>query len=586
MNKSIKYLEYVRRSKAIKEENIGTERKKLKIAILRSFTVETIEPILKVESHVEKIYADIFLGEYNQYYQEIYNDNSDFYKFNPDICILAIRLEELYPSLLNNFIDQKDSLEDIKTYIINQYKNMIGKIKKNLKCNILINNFILPYNNYTSLYDFQYVNGQANFMRKLNLELVELAGSYTGVYVVDLDNMSSLLGKLNIQDKKMWYLAKNPYKYEFYVSLAKEYIKYFKAIFEMKKKCVVLDLDNTLWGGIVGEDGIDGIKLGDSYPGICYKDFQYELLKLKKRGVILAICSKNNIEDVDEVFQKHPDMILKKTDFACIKVNWEDKYKNINAIAEELNIGVDSLVFIDDNPVECELVNNKIPEVIIINLSGNPMEYCELIFNCSYFETIKLTAEDLEKTNIYKAQIDRNNLMNSSGDLDEYYRNLEIKVEIREEDRFSIPRIAQLTQKTNQFNLTTKRYTEEDIKKLSESDSNKIYYIRVIDKFGDNGITGCCILKQIDAKTTYIDTFLLSCRIMGRNIENAFMSFIYSKLKEMNVTTVIGEYIPSKKNMPVKDFYKNLGFAENIENKYVLNIGEAEIKCPSYIEII
>lgn len=586
MNKNMKYLDYVTKSNNISNEIIDNNFKKLNIAILRSFTIETIAPILKVELYKEKIYSNLFIGEYNQYHQELFNATSNLYKFNPNLIIIAIRLEELYPQLISNFLDIKSNLSQVKNYIINEYRNIIEKAKNDLKCNIIIHNFMLPYNNYTSLYDFQDTDGQINFLRKLNYELVKLVNQYKGVYLVDVDNTSSLIGKLNIQDKKMWYLSKNPYKYEFYVLLANEYTKYIKAIYGLKKKCIVLDLDNTLWGGIIGEDGLDGIILGESYPGKCYKDFQQQLLKLKNRGVILAICSKNNPEDVDEVFEKHPDMILNMADFACIKANWNDKCTNIKTISEELNIGTDSLVFIDDNPIECELIKQQIPEITVINLSKNPIEYPDLINSLNYFETINLTEEDFHKTDIYKAQINRNILKNSYNNLDDYYKSLEMRVEIKEANSFAISRVAQLTQKTNQFNLTTKRYSENDIKEMLQDNYYKIYYIRVIDKFGDNGITGCCILKKIDDYKLFIDTFLLSCRVMGRNIENAFMSFIYNKAKEGNIKRLIGEYIPTKKNKPVKDFYINTGFIKNENNYYLFDIDNNEILCPSYIKII
>ncbi|MBC2580265.1 HAD family hydrolase [Clostridium sp. DJ247] len=586
MNENIKYLDYVTKSNYIDTNSINSDFKKINVGILRSFTIDTIIPILKVQLYKENIYGNFFIGEYNQYHQEIFNTNSNLYKFNPDIIIIAIRLEEFYPELFNNFLGIKNNLSQITSYIINEFGSMIEKIKSISNCNIILHNFVLPYNNYTSLYDFQNINGQINFLRKVNYELVNLVNKYTGVYLVDADNISNLIGKLNTEDKKMWYIAKNPYKYEFYISLSNEYVKYIKAIYGFKKKCIILDLDNTLWGGVIGEDGLDGIKLGESYPGKCYKDFQQQLLNLKNRGVLLAICSKNNSEDVDEVLKKHPDMVLKKEDFACIKANWDNKYSNINAISQELNIGLDSLVFIDDSPIECELIKQKIPEVTVITLPKNPLEYPDLIYNLNYFNTISLTEEDFHKTDIYKAQAERMTLKNSYSNLDDYYKSLKMKVEIKEVDDFSVPRIAQLTQKTNQFNLTTKRYSEKDIKEMLQNKEYKLYYIRVIDKFGDNGITGFCILNSIDKYTLYIDTFLLSCRVMGRTIENAFMAFIYNKAKENNIKKLIGEYIPTKKNQSIKDFYKNLGFTKGEDNYYLFDINNNKMEYPNYIKII
>lgn len=581
------YIDYIKKRNEIVEKVSKECLRKLKIVIFRSFTIETIEPILQVKLAEEGIYSKISIGGYNQYYQDIVNEESKYNNEDYDVCIIAVRLEELYPTLINNFLNEKENLIEIEQFILSQYKNMIETIKSNhSRVNILINNFILPYNNYASLYDYQNLDGQANYFRSLNYKLVKLASNYTGVYIVDFEAIASLLGKKNIEDRKMWYVAKNPYKYEFYVELAKVYVKYIKAIFGLRKKCIVLDLDNTLWGGIIGEDGINNIKLGDKYPGSCYKEFQRELLKLKNRGVILTICSKNNMEDVEEVFEKHPDMILRKEDFASIKVNWNDKYSNIKEISNELNIGMESMIFIDDSKIECELVRQNNKEIEVINISNNPMEYPDIIYKTNFFEIINITNEDLKKTDIYKAQINRNYLRENTSNLEDYYKSLQMKLTVKLLDNFAVARVSQLTQKTNQFNLRTIRYTEEDLKQMSETNEYEIYYASVVDRFGDNGISLCCILKKQNDDSIFIDSLLMSCRVMGRNIERAFMSYLCKKLKEDGKSILIGEYIPTKKNIPVKDFYKEVGFEKIDSGVYILDLKNKTIECPNYITIV
>ncbi len=584
----MKYIDYVSLSNYI--DNLTPDKtnglKKLKIAFLRSFTLETIKPIFRVEAYKNIINVDLFIGGYNQYFQEIIDTDSELYAFNPDIVVIAVRLEEVFPELINDFLDLRNNLHDVENDILYQYTQMIENIKKNLNCNILVHNFMIPITNYTSLYDIQNIDGQVNVIRKINFKLVKLVSEYSGVYIVDIENLSGIIGKNNIIDKKMWYISKNPYNHKFYIALAKEYVRYIKAIYGMKKKCVVLDLDNTLWGGVVGEGGIDGIKLGEVYPGKCFKDFQMELLKLKNRGIILAICSKNNYEDAVEVLDKHPDMILRKDDFVSLKINWRDKASNIKEISEELNIGLESMVFIDDNPAECELIRQKLPEVTTINLPKRVVEYPSIIANLNLFEIFTIADEDKNKTEMYKSQIKRKGLKEMINNLEEYYKSLEMSVEIKEADEFSIARIAQLTQKTNQFNLTTKRYTEEQIKKLINGNNYLIYYIRVKDKFGDNGIVGVCIVQKISLKEWLIDTLLLSCRVMNRNIENAFIAFIYEQAKKSGVEKIIGKYITTKKNKPVEFIYEKLGFKKIAVNEYSLNVNKTLVQCPDYIEII
>jgi len=586
LKNNLKYIDYIDIFNKIQNlDNENITFKNMNIAILRSFTCDQLKEILTVELFKENYISNVYISGYNQYVQETLNTESELYKKKQDIVILAVRLEELYPSLFTNFEELKPQIEKLSDIIIENYKYIILNLQKNSKASILINNFIIPSDTYSSLCDYMDEFSQMNFIRNLNFKLLKVARKNIGVYIVDVEHLSANVGKKNISDKKMWYVSKNPYKLKFYMELSKEYVKYIKAISGNNKKCVVLDLDNTMWGGIVGENGFNGIKLDDNYPGICYKDFQRELRKLKNRGIILAINSKNNYDDAIKIIKEHPDMILRENDFANIKINWTDKATNIRDIACELNIGIDSMIFIDDNPAECDLVNQAFNGVVeTITMPTSPLEYIDILNDLNYFETLNITGEDINKTEMYRAQVKRNLLKEVYIDLDVYYKSLEMVAYIKCVDDFSISRIAQLTQKTNQFNMTTRRYTEEDIKNMINSDNYKMYYMRVTDKFGDNGIVGVCIIKgQLD--TWHIDTFLLSCRVMKRNLEDAFMSFVYSKAKNKNIHTIKGEYIWTPKNISVGDYYQTVGFISEGNGKFSINITENEIKCPSYIEI-
>jgi FkbH-like protein len=577
----MKFCDYIAKENKLKPSK---NCKQLKLAILSSFTMLDLKPIMRVEAFERNFYTEIYSSGYNQYTQDILDKKSGLYQFKPDIVILALRLEEFYPEVIHNYLENMGSIEAIGKTIVDKIENLIAYIKKEMPCNVFIHNFASPMDHPGSLFDFQHQDGQINRIRQINLMVIERMRQYSGVYIIDVENIMSQLGKKNIENKKMWYVAKNPYNTSFYHSLSIEYIKYLKALYGKKKKCIVLDLDNTLWGGVIGEERLDGIQLGEDYPGVCYKEFQRGLLQLNKRGILLAINSKNNRADAMEVINGHPDMVLREKNFSCMKINWQDKATNLIEIAEELNIGLDSLVFIDDNPVECDLIKQELPQVITIQLPSKPLAVATLLRGLDLFETIQITKEDLDKVYIYQAQGARERLKKQLVNLEEYYESLQMIVKPIEVNGFLIPRAAQLTQKTNQFNLTTIRYTEEDIKGMIDRLDYYLYCIRVIDRFGDNGVVGLCIIKETESYKWEINTFLLSCRVMSRQVEHAFMAYIYNRAKEKGIKQLVGRYIPTKKNKPVEKFYDKMGF-ERENDAYILEVDKKSLVCPTYIKI-
>lgn len=360
-----------------------------------------------------------------------------------------------------------------------------------------------------------------------------------------------------------------------------------KSIALKRKKCIVLDLDNTLWGGVLGEVGISGIKIGGNYPGKAFAFFQNLLLQLSKAGVILAVCSKNNEADVLEAWEMNPFMVLKKEHFAAYRINWMDKVTNIRELAEELNIGLDSFVFIDDNPTERELIKQMLPMVSVPEFPVQPYElpifFKRLVED--YFKVYSITDEDKKKTEQYRANTARTQSQKNFTDFESFLESLDIQITIEAANEFNIPRIAQMTQKTNQFNLTTKRYTDTELKKFL-SDGWKIWCMSVADRFGDNGITGCVMVND-----DTIDTLLLSCRILGKGIESVFIKVILSKLKKSGLSTIWAEFIPSAKNGQVADFYERCGFTcvskeSDGKKTFSLNLDEADLKIENYYHLI
>ena len=360
---------------------------------------------------------------------------------------------------------------------------------------------------------------------------------------------------------------------------------------------MVLDLDNTLWGGVLGEDGIEGIKLGDDYPGKAFRYFQEALLELSKSGVILTVCSKNNEEDVLEAWEKNPFMVLKKDNFATWRINWSDKATNIKEMAEELNIGLDSFVFVDDNPTERELINQVLPMVEVPEVPAQPYELPPFFKSMveKYFRVYSVTSEDKKKTEQYKANAQRAQAQKGFVDFDDFLKSLDIQITIEAANEFNIPRIAQMTQKTNQFNLTTKRYTDADVRTFLQN-GWKIWCISVTDKFGDNGITGCMMVKPIPDPSSEegsldVDTFLLSCRILGKGIEIAFTKRILLELLNQGITELKASYIPTAKNAQVKDFYEKCGFTclselSDGRKEYTIDLENADLNVKDYYHIM
>ena len=562
----------------------------LKIAILRSITIEPMLPFIKVKSFENKINPELYLGDYNIIDQEILNKNSGLYNFKPDVLIIFSRLEEICPRLVDSYLEL--SAEEVETEIKNvldKIESLVSTFRANSNAKIILHNFELPEFLIFGIIDNQHERSQKRVFERINAGLMEILQKHEEVYLLDYEHLVSLYGKKNWFDEKLWFMAKAPISRVGLEALANEYVKYFKGMRGLTKKCIVLDLDNTLWGGILGEEGIEGIKIGHTSPGNAFMDFQRELLKLYHKGFILAINSKNNEENVMEVFDEHPDMVLRKEHFASIKINWIDKVQNMKDIAEELNIDMNTFVFFDDSPVERELIKQQLPEIHTVELPNNPHLYSRILKELPDFERLSFSEEDMKRGEMYGAQVQRKTLEKSSTSLEDFYTSLEMEAIIKLNDKFSIPRLANMTQKTNQFNLTTIRYSESDISNFVASDAYRVYSLQLMDKFGDNGIVGEILIKE-NGNAWETDSFLLSCRVMGRTVETAFLSYIIEEAKKANIKSIIGKYSPTKKNPPVKDLYKNHGFELMKEDDgtsiWKLDSEKASIKCPKWVKII
>ncbi|MCV0366630.1 MAG: HAD-IIIC family phosphatase [Nitrosopumilus sp.] len=571
---------YLTKSKLL-EKNF---EKNIRIAILSSFTLNGIEETFKVKCTEKKINCETYLGSYNQYHQEILNPESNLYQFNPDIVFLILDTR----SLLGDFwyspysIDVKQRKEFVqKKY--EEIKNLIQVFTKKSKSKFIISNFTIPARSNYGICETKSDFSLQTMIIKLNENLQDFISNLDSAYLFDMNGFVTRHGENNVFDPKQYLFGDIKISLDYIPHLTNDLIGYVVATLGLSKRCIVLDLDNTLWGGIIGEDGFDGIKLGSGPPGNAFVEFQKYLLGLHNRGILLAINSKNNPNDALEVIENHPDMVLRKEHFACMKINWNDKVSNMKEISEDLNFGLENFVFIDDDPIHREFMKSSLPQVLTVDLPKDPSKYTHVLEEMNEFNVLKITDEDKKRGLMYSQQKERKDLEKSSLNLQDFLKNMELKVTIKKADDFTIPRISQLILKTNQFNLTTKRYQLEDIQKFSQDENFLIGCAQVEDKFGDNGITGAFIVQKNGTKHWVLDTFLLSCRVMGREVEKSILGHIIKTAKEHGVEKIKADFIPTQKNKPIENFLPDCGFKKEGDS-WIISINET-FQIPDFIKI-
>lgn len=557
----------------------------MKICFLSNYSIEFIFDNFRNKLKDINVETEIYYPGYNQFLQQIFNPQSELYSQKPDVIFLSVDVNYY----LQNQIHLKSNppVSESSLNQIEQIFNSIEFVSKSLSSStIFVDNFYLDSN--LDLGTLEYNQFELDkFIESLNNRLFEISSSNKNIRVINLKRMINKHGQKNLFDFRLFYLAKSKWNKKGLEELSNLYLSHIKAYLGIRKKCIAVDLDNTLWGGIIGQDGIENILLSNDGAGKSFYDFQNALLNYYHQGIILTICSKNSENVVKEVFEKHPYMVLKPEHFAVMKINWNNKVENLIETAKELNIGIDSIVFLDDSKFERELVKKQLPEVEVPELPDDPTQYVSFLKELDYFNFHKLTDDDFKRNETYKLNFERKKAETSFTDIKDYLRSLEMKIEIKEIDDFTFPRIVQLIQKTNQFNTTTKRYTDAEITKMRNSDEWEIYSFTVKDKFGDNGIVGVFILKYIlDKSLVEIDSFIMSCRVIGREIENAILHFIIKKAQASRIKTIYADIIPTAKNEPCRNVYKDFGFEEFENGKWKLEIDDRNFPLPDYFELI
>lgn len=524
-------------------------KRKFKIALFGSHTTEFLASVLVVCAFREEIELEVYQGMYGGYCQEILNPQSGIYSFIPDIVVLLPSERELPEGLI---VDG----EIIKQYSDNLIR-LWSVVKERQHCHVIQAGLSMPAYSVSASLAENLPTGRSRAVQEINERLARCCGD--GVSFFDMNRVVAQVGRAFFSPEE-WYMAKQYPASCAVPFLADCLIAHVKAVYGLSSKVLVLDLDNTLWGGVIGEDGLGGIRLGYPSPeGEGYVDLQKLLKDLKQRGVLLAVCSKNNEDDAKMPFERHDAMVLKLDDFVAFKANWKDKVANIVEIAELLSLGLDSFVFLDDSPLERAWVREKLPMVKVPECGKTPWEMTEALRRGMYFDAVALTQEDRHRHESYKANIERQEFKNSAGSLENFLSGLSMIGECGFVDDRTLARVTQLVNKTNQFNLTAKRYSEEQIKKMVQSEKWWCRWYRLRDRFGDHGLIGV-ILVEKRAKEWLVDTWLMSCRVLGRRMEEFMCRDLLMAAKNAGILSVQGIYCPTAKNVLVKGLYEQLGF--------------------------
>jgi FkbH-like protein len=560
-----------------------------RVALLRSFTVEPLVPLLRAAAFASGIALDVQPGDFNTYAQEMLDGESPLYQFDPQVVILAVQTRDITPELWDRYADlSPPEVEAAVDRAADTLRDLVRAFRARSRAHLIVHAFDPPLTPADGVLDGQRGSGQVAAIRRLNTRLQQLTGEHAGVYLLDYESLVARFGRARWYDEAKWISARLPLSSDALIELVGEWLRFLHPLVGRVCKVLVTDLDQTIWGGVVGEDGFDGIQIGPEGDGAAYRSLQRALLDLHHRGILLAISSKNNPDEAMEVLERHPGMLLRPHHFAAMRVDWGDKAESLRAIAAELNVGTEALAFLDDNPVERARVRAELPEVTVIDIPDDPIGYARAVRDHPVFERLTLVEEDRQRTRYYALQQQRAALERQVVSVEDFYRSLQMEVDVRPVGARTVARVAQLTQKTNQFNLTTRRYSEQQLADLLSQPGWQLFALRVRDRFGDNGLVGAAFLRCAEGGCE-IDSFLLSCRVIGRTVETAFLSVLAASARAAGATSLRGWFLPTKKNAPAGGFYRQHGFQVADETAdgtlWSLDLSAALPACPEWIQL-
>jgi len=567
--------------------------RKLSTFAVRSVTLEPIVPFLAIQALFAGYVLDLQLGGFGSYVDELLNPNSELVRSNSDLVLIILDIEELAGQLpelcatgrnLNVDAEIQSSIERIG--------QLLRTFRSNSSARVVLQGLAIP--DVTALGEVADANLPFSLpvaIERVNRGLAALCGSISDCVFFDVDRVSASCGRSRWRDPRMYLASRVPVAADFFGAYAESLVRFVSPLFRPSRKVLCTDLDNTLWGGILGEDGPQGIATGSAFPGNCYLEYQQYLKQLSARGILLAAVSKNNESEVREAFsQRSADLALTLDDFVAIKIGWGEKAESIRELAKELSLGLDSFVFVDDNPMECEAIRRQLPEVEVISAPvDEPWRLTGILARRPFFDTAFVSQDDMNRVHEYKAQAQRAELEQRFENRDEFLASMEIVCTFQSALTAPLARAVQLLAKTNQFNLTTRRRSAAEVEEFASSQGGQAWAVRSRDRFGDAGVVGIA-LARTEGDVCLIDSFLLSCRVIGRGIETAMLAQIAEQAVQDGAKRLIGEFIPTKKNAPCASFYADHGFSQkesagSASLFYELDLTAAPVTSPVWITV-
>ncbi|MGD9901834.1 MAG: HAD-IIIC family phosphatase [Vicinamibacterales bacterium] len=565
------------------------ERLPLRAALLASFTIQPLVPYLTVELARRELALVEHVGPFNAVVPELVTPASGTVEHGSDVVVVFQTLDDVAPALARDFwqlsaADQAALAERVTADLV----GAIRQYRQGSTAPVVLMSFWPPPRAGDGTTFILEPDGRHAAARRLNVALAEAAAALRDVYVLDVERVVAEIGARSWWDDRSWHMARAPLASSALPVVAARLAALIAAIRRPPRKCLVVDLDDTLWGGVLGEVGPLGIQIGPEFPGSVFRDFQRLLRGLRHRGVLLAVNSKNDLDDVREAFATNPHMVLRLEDFAAVKANWRPKPDNMRELAGELGIGLDSLVFVDDNPVEQALMREAVPQVLTLDLPAQPIAFAEVLDSCGAFDQVRVTDEDRRRTEMYLAQGQRRELEARALNLDDFLAGLRMTVEVAPVADRTRERAVELLRKTNQFNVTTRRHSAAEVDRLMADPAWALFTVQVADRFGDNGIVGLTIARDRGDGAGEIDTLLLSCRVIGRKVETVLLSVLVDWARGRGLRVLRGQFVPTARNAPAADCYERHGFlpvADADGQWWELPLAPDAVSVPDYLSI-
>ena len=557
------------------------ERLRARVALLGSFTLDPFLPVLRVEAARAGLWLDTYVAPYGQYLSELIDPGSGLYRFRPHVTFLAVDSDVLWNQRWAESPPLKS--EPVVGGLLTPLFSGLDVFDRAGSGIVVVNDFVLPrrstegVNAFRSKGTFAHTVAHANKHLRLRLSLRD------HTFLFPLADVVAQVGRNHAYNWRTHYRGHVTWSDTLMAEVAQRYVGFALAAMGKATKCIVLDMDNTLWGGVLGEDGPTGIALGPQWPGSEFVDLQRELLDLQRQGILLALCSKNNESEALAVLREHPSMLIRESHLAAYRINWEDKATNIRALARELNIGLDHMLLIDDSPHERAWVRQQIPELRVPELPTDPSMYATWVGSLPSLIVLQHTAEDTQRTRQYQESRDREAYRGSVDSVESFLRGLGLRVDVSLVDDGSMARVVQLLAKTNQFNLTTRRHDEPTLRRRSASGEWRVYTMRVTDRFGDFGLTGIAIVEPADG-TWHVESFLMSCRVIGKSVETALLARISEDAQAAGAATLSAEFIDSGRNQVASTFLAGHGFTAGPDGRWIRPLEDDGPEWPSWIE--